>query len=84
MSDTSVQELLNRLTGRGGDQPGADSWAKVAGTTPDHDRVKSAAVAQVEKEREGKLNQLLGRIAKMGGPSEEGAAAVEEEETAYQ
>jgi hypothetical protein len=85
MSDTSVQELLNRLAGRGGDQPGADSWAKVAATTPDHDRVKSATVAQVEKEREGKLNQLLGRIAKMGSGGEEDAAAqAQPEESADQ
>jgi len=80
MSDTSVQELLNRLTGHGTDHPGADSWAKVAATTPDHDRVKSATVAQAEKEREGKLNQLLGRIARMGQPTEEGCPAAAEQE----
>ncbi len=65
MPDSPVQELLTRLA-RGGDS-GAESWAAVAATVPDHDQAKSAAAAQAERERQEKLDQLLGRIAKLTG-----------------
>ncbi len=66
MPESPVQELLTRLAGRGSDT-GADSWAAVAATAPDHDSAKSAAVAQAERDRQEKLDQLLGRIAKLTG-----------------
>src|SRR5690349_12994350 len=65
MPDSPVQELLTRLA-RGGDS-GAESWAVVAATVPDHDQAKTAAAAQAERERQEKLDQLLGRIAKLTG-----------------
>src|SRR5262245_43015972 len=85
MSESSMQELLTRLAGRGSDQSGSDSWAAVAATVPDYDKAKSAAAAQVERERQEKLNQLLGRIAKLSGgkqpeseATDNGAAAPDE------
>ncbi len=38
MADSSMQELLSRLAGRGGENATSDSWAAVEATTPDHDR----------------------------------------------
>ena len=37
MADSSMQELLSRLAGRGGENATSDSWAAVEATTPDHD-----------------------------------------------
>ncbi len=67
MADSTMQELLSRLAGRGGENAATESWAAVEATTPDYDRVKSDAVAQVERERQEKLDQLLGRIARLTG-----------------
>jgi hypothetical protein len=66
MADSSMQELLTRLAGRNADR-GVDSWAAVAATTPDHDRAKTDAAAEAERQRQEKLDQLLGRIAKLTG-----------------
>jgi hypothetical protein len=67
MPDSTMQELLSRLAGRGGENAATESWAAVEATTPDYDRVKSDAAAQVERERQEKLDQLLGRIARLTG-----------------
>ena len=67
MADSSMQELLSRLAGRGGENATSDSWAAVEATTPDHDRAKSEAAAHAERERQEKLDQLLGRIARLTG-----------------
>ena len=67
MADSTMQELLSRLAGRGGENAATESWAAVEATSPDYDRVKSDAVAQVERERQEKLDQLLGRIARLTG-----------------
>ena len=67
MADSTMQELLSRLAGRGGENAATESWAAVEATTPDYDRVKSDAVAQVERKRQEKLDQLLGRIARLTG-----------------
>src|SRR5688500_5028903 len=72
MSDTSVDNLLTRLA-NGGPGGGDSAWAAVAARAPDHDTPKNEATAQLEKERQQKLDQLLGRIAKLtggtGGPN---------------
>jgi hypothetical protein len=66
MSSTSVENLLNRLAN--GDTAGDDgAWAAVAARQPDHDTAKNEATAQVEHERQEKLDQLLGRIARLTG-----------------
>ncbi|HZZ28950.1 MAG TPA: AAA family ATPase [Pirellulales bacterium] len=77
MADRSstVQELLSRLTKSAGEHAGADSWAAVEATTPDHTRAKSAAAAQVNQQRQEKLNQLLGRIADLTGQTAEQSTA---------
>ncbi len=66
MSDSLVQELLSRLSKTGEPTDAADSWASVATTTPDHARAKTEA-AQSEQEQQEKLQQLLGRVAKITG-----------------
>ena len=72
MSDTSVDNLLTRLA-NGGPGEGDSAWAAVAARAPDHDTPKNEATAQLEKERQQKLDQLLGRIATLtggtGGPN---------------
>jgi hypothetical protein len=76
MPESPVQELLTRLNGlTGGDGAGSGSWAGLAATTPDHDAAKSAAAATAERERQEKLDLLLGRIAKLTGQQAEGTVA---------
>jgi hypothetical protein len=75
MSDTSV-DLLSRLAS-GGHGDGDSAWAAVAARAPDHETPKNEATAQLEKERQQKLDQLLGRIAKLtGGAGGPNSAAV--------
>ncbi len=66
MSDSLVQELLSRLSKTGEPTDTADSWASVAATTPDHAKAKSEA-AQSEQQQQEKLQELLGRVAKITG-----------------
>ena len=74
MSDTSTDNLLARLANGGS---GDNAWAAVAARAPDHDTPKNEASAQLEKERQQKLDQLLGRIAKLtGGAGQPNGAAV--------
>jgi hypothetical protein len=68
MPENTVENLLARLAGRGGDA-GVDPYAVVAATLPDHNGPKTAAVQQAEKVRQDKLDQLLGRIAQLTGAS---------------
>ncbi len=64
--DTTVEDLLARLAGRGGDS-GGDAYVAVAPTLPDHTAPKAAAIQHAEKLHQEKLDQLLGRIAQLTG-----------------
>ena len=64
MSENTVDNLLARLAGRGGDS-GCDAYAAVAAIPPDHTPPKAGAVQHAEKLRQDKLDQLLGRIAQL-------------------
>jgi DNA-binding PadR family transcriptional regulator len=66
MPENTVEDLLSRLAGRGPDSA-TDLYEAVAATQPDHTTPKVAAVQQVEKLRQDKLDQLLGRIAQLTG-----------------
>ncbi len=69
MPDNAVENLLARLAARGPDatDPAADPYRTIAATEPDHVAAKAAAVQAVEKARQDKLDQLLGRIAHLTG-----------------
>ena len=55
----------------GGATTGDDPWAAVAATTPEHAVAKAAANAVAEKQRQDKLDQLLGRIANLASGTAE-------------
>ena len=66
MTDNTVDNLLARLSGRGGDLGGDSSTAvAVAPSQPEHPAPKAATLQQAEKQRQDKLDQLLGRIAQL-------------------
>src|SRR4051812_20059416 len=76
MPESPVDELLTRLNGlTGGVTATSVSWAAFAATAPDHDSAKAVAAATAERERQEKLDQLLGRIAKLTGQPEANASA---------
>src|SRR5579871_1013388 len=64
MPDNGVENLLARLVGRGATAD-ASSYAAIAATTPDHSAAKTAAAAVAERQKQDKLDQLLGRIAQL-------------------
>jgi len=65
MSENGVQDLLTRLSGRG--DSAADPYAAVAAKEPEQQSPTAAALEQVEKSRQDRLDQLLGRIAQLTG-----------------
>lgn len=77
MPDTTANELLARLSGGGASS--ADSWSAVAATTPNYEEAKSAAAAQVERERQEKLDQLLSRISRLTGQAASSAPVSSEQ-----
>jgi DNA-binding PadR family transcriptional regulator len=66
MSENGVEDLLARLSGRGSDSA-ADSYAAVAAKEPEHNSPTATVLEHVEKVRQDKLDQLLGRIAQLTG-----------------
>jgi predicted ATPase with chaperone activity len=67
MSDNAtVDNLLSRLV-NGDTGAGSSAWDSVAARAPDHETPKNEATAQLEKERQQKLDHLLGRIATLTG-----------------
>jgi len=67
-------KLLSRLAS--GDESGGSPWDAVASRAPDHETPKHEATAVLEKERQNKLDQLMGRIAKLTGGGGPGATVV--------
>ena len=57
MSGKSAESLLTRLT-NGSESSEENPWAAVAARVPDHERPKPKR-AQIEKERQQKLDHLL-------------------------
>ena len=76
MTENTVENLLARLAARGGDS-GAEAYAVVAATPPEHVALKETAVQQAEKQRQDKLDQLLGRIAQLTGAGNAAAGAAD-------
>ncbi len=74
MADVATDNLLARLAGQGA-EAGNDAWAAIAAHEPDHATARAAAAEELERERQAKLNQLLGRIAKITGGNSVPAAA---------
>jgi len=67
MPDTNVESLLAKLTGNVGIPAGDDAWASVAASEPDHAAQQSEFSATAEKDRQQKLDHLLGRISRLTG-----------------
>jgi len=74
MAENGVENLLARLSGRG-ITADVNPYSAVAATPPDHSSAKAAAAAVVEKQRQDKLDHLLGRIAQLTGGEAANAAA---------
>ncbi|HEY2148587.1 MAG TPA: AAA family ATPase, partial [Pirellulales bacterium] len=66
MSQTGMEELLTRLS-VGGAESAADTYAAVAAKEPEHNLPTAVVMEEVEKARQEKLDQLLGRIAQLTG-----------------
>ncbi len=64
MPESGVETLLSRLVGRGA-AADASSYAAIAATAPDHSAAKAAAATAAERQKQEKLDQLLGRIAQL-------------------
>jgi len=67
MADPSVESLLAKLAGRGGDGEGRSTWASLAATTPEQ---ATAPGDRSAKDKSINLEELLGRIAKATGQAE--------------
>jgi DNA-binding PadR family transcriptional regulator len=84
MSEPAVEDLLARLAGKGGRASDASSWRAVEAAQPEHAKAQHAAVAEAERQRQAKLDQLLGRIAMLTGneaaPADSSSAAPVSEE----
>ncbi len=89
MAESVAENLLARLAGVGG-EPSVDPYRAVAATPPDHRPAQKAVAVQkaaaepavldaAEKQRQDKLDQLLGKIAQLSGGVVTGKSASEPE-----
>ena len=65
MTDSNTNDLLAKLTGRGGESEQGDLWASVAATTPTYEEQKKTESEEETTESDEKLDGLINRINNM-------------------